>query len=361
MRRILIVITTGIAPTGGLTTVMMNYFRSMDRNGLKIDFASYNTGQETYELSKEMEANGSHYYCLGSRKNVPHYFMRLYKLCKGYDVIHVNGNSATTVIELLAAKWAGVKVRINHNHTSIPDHKKLSDMLHPLFNKLVTTRVACSELAGNWLYGKGNFLVLKNAINVEKYQFSPQIREKIRKEFGIEDGCTVIGHVGKIYKPKNHPYLIRIFAEYQKRNANSKLLLVGDGVMRPEVESLVDELGLRDSVIFAGLRTDVAEMLQAMDCFVFPSIWEGMPLSIIEALASGLTCVISDHISKEIMIGKHIHALQIESMPTVWADFIADYKAPTRAEVSIESVKAITSEGFNIREEAEKLRELYLN
>lgn len=361
MRRILIVITTGIAPTGGLTTVMMNYYRSMDRNGLTIDFASYNNGQETVELSREMEANGSHYYCLGSRRNVPRYFVRLYRLCKGYDVIHVNGNSATTVIELLAAKWAGIKERINHNHTSIPDHKTVSNMLYPLFRRLVTERVACSDLAGNWLYGQGNFRILRNAVDVEKYLYSELKRRDIRHSLGIEEDCTVLGHVGKIYKPKNHPYLIRIFAEYKKRNANSKLLLVGDGVMRPEVELLVDELNLRDSVIFAGLRTDVADMLQAMDFFVFPSIWEGMPLSILEALSSGLTCVISDHISKDIMIGEHIHSLQIESMPVVWADYLADYKLPSREDACRESTEAITLAGFNIRKEAVKLRELYLN
>jgi len=360
MRSILIVITTGVAPTGALTTVMMNYYRKMSRDGLTIDFASYNTGNETVGLSEELKGNGGHYYCLGKRSHVLSYFYRLYKLCKGYDVIHVNGNSATTVIEHLAAKLAGVEKRINHNHTSIPDHKATSDLCYPFFNFLVTDRIACSDLAGNWLYGEGNFLILKNAVDIEKFQFNQVTRTNIRREFGISNDCVVLGHVGKIYKPKNHPYLIRLFAEYRKLNPNTKLFLVGDGIMRHEVEALVEELQVRKDVIFAGLRTDIPDMLQAMDYFVFPSIWEGMPLSVLEALSSGLTCIISDHITKDVMIGPNIHSLQIESAPKVWAEYINNYKLPSRNEACKQNSIAIAEAGFDIKVEAQKMRDIYL-
>ena len=196
---------------------------------------------------------------------------------------------------------------------------------------------------------------------MERYQYRPEIRGKVRKNFGIDDDCTVLGHVGKIYKPKNHPYLIRVFAEYHKLNPNSKLLLVGDGVMRQEVEQLVDELDIREYVIFAGLRTDIPEMLQAMDYFVFPSIWEGMPLSVLEALSSGLTCIISDHITKDVMIGFNIHSLQIEVEPKVWAEYIVEYNLPIRENAYKISAEAITKAGYNIKTEAERLRELYFN
>lgn len=357
MKKILIVIATAYIPTGGLAGVVMNYYRKIDKTDIHIDIASTNEAPDV--LVRELQDNGSNYYCLGSRKNVLRYFWRLWRLCKGYDIIHVNGNSATTVIEHLAATFAGVKRRINHNHTSIPDHKATSDILYPLFKRLVTDRVACSDLAGNWLYGKGNFLVLRNAVDVEKYRFDTNIRNRVREGFGIKDDCVVIGHVGKIYKPKNHPYLVRIFSEYHKLNPNSRLFLVGDGVMRQEVETLVDELGVRPFVIFAGLRTDIPEMLQAIDYFVFPSIWEGMPQSVLEALSSGLTCVVSDHITKDVMIGPNIHALSIESEPKEWADFIFNHPLPDRAEICSQNARLMTEAGYNINEEAKELLKLY--
>ena len=358
MKKILIVITTAYTPTGGLTAVMMNYYREIDKTNLQIDFAS--TNKAPVVLVNELAQNGSRYFCLGKRKNVLQYFIRLYRCCKGYEVIHVNGNSATTVIEHFTAKLAGVKKRINHNHTSIPDHKLLSNMLYPVFNRLVTNKVACSDLAGNWLYGKENFVLLRNAINVGKFQFSLEKRKTIRNSFGIDDTCIVLGHVGKIYKPKNHPYLVKIFAEYRKLNPNTKLLLVGDGVMRQEVENLVDNLNVRENVIFAGLRTDVPEMLQAMDYFVFPSIWEGMPLSVLEALSSGLICVISDSITRDVIIGPNAHSLSIESEPKEWAKYGYEQNMHDRMTSCCIEAEEIKKAGFSIKDEASKLRSIYI-
>ena len=358
MKKVLVVITTAFVPTGGLTSVMMNYYRELDRGNLQIDFASTNKAPDI--LLDELTKNRSRYFCLGKRKYVIQYFIKLYRLCKDYDIVHVNGNSATTAIEHLAAKLAGVESRINHNHNSFSEHKTLSDILYLFFTHLVTKKVSCSDLAGNWLYGKGNFLILRNAIDVEKYHYDSMMRKLKRKEFGIEDNWIVLGHVGKINKQKNHPYLVRIFAEYHKLNSNSKLFLVGDGVMRQDVESLVDELNLCDNVIFAGLRTDIPEMLQIMDYFIFPSIWEGMPLSVLEALSSGLTCIISDHITKDVMIGSHIHSMAIEKEPMEWAKYINDYQLPMRMDACNESANAITEAGYNIKTEAGKLREIYL-
>ena len=261
--RVLIVITTAYVPTGGLAGVVMNYYRKIDKSNLKIDIASTNEAPEV--LVNELSQSNNKYYCLGKRSHVLSYFYHLYKLCKGYDVIHVNGNSATTVIELLAAKMARVKVLINHNHTSIPDHRTMSDILSPLFHHLYTIPVACSDLAGGWLYGERPFTVLHNAVDVAKYHYDEAKRKQMRSIFGIKNENLVLGHLGKIYKPKNHPYLIKVFNEFQKIYPNSVLFLVGDGVMRQEVENLVDELGLKEKVIFAGLRTDVPDMLQVME------------------------------------------------------------------------------------------------
>lgn len=358
MRKVLIVITTAYVPTGGLAGVVMNYYRKIDKSDLKIDIASTNEAPDV--LVNELAQTGSRYYCLGKRSHVLTYFCRLYKLCKGYDVIHVNGNSATTVIELLAASMAGVKVRINHNHTSIPDHKKTSGFLSPLFHHLYTIPVACSDLAGGWLYGKRAFTILHNAVDVAKYHYDEGRRELLRSEFGIKKDCLVMGNLGKIYKPKNHPYLIRVFNEFQKLVPNSKLFLVGDGVMRQEVEKLVDEFGLREKVIFAGLRTDVPDMLQVMDCFVFPSIWEGMPLSLLEAASSGLPCFISDSITKDVQIGPNIQALSIKDEPVVWANYINEHlPKESREVICSQNAKLISEAGFNIKTATRVLEKIY--
>lgn len=358
MRKVLIVITTAYVPTGGLAGVVMNYYRKIDKSDLKIDIASTNEAPDV--LVNELAQTGSRYYCLGKRSHVLTYFCRLYKLCKGYDVIHVNGNSATTVIEHLAASMAGVKVRINHNHTSIPDHKKTSGFLSPLFHHLYTIPVACSDLAGGWLYGKRAFTILHNAVDVAKYHYDEGRRELLRSEFGIKKDCLVMGHLGKIYKPKNHPYLIRVFNEFQKLVPNSKLFLVGDGVMRQEVEKLVDEFGLREKVIFAGLRTDVPDMLQVMDCFVFPSIWEGMPLSLLEAASSGLLCFISDSITKDVQIGPNIQALSIKDEPVVWANYINEHlPKESREVICSQNAKLISEAGFNIKTATRVLEKIY--
>ena len=195
----------------------------------------------------------------------------------------------------------------------------------------------------------------------DDFVYDESKRVQLRSGFGIKEDCVVMGHLGKIYKPKNHPYLIRVFNEFQKLVPNSVLFLVGDGVMRQEVESLVDKLELREKVIFAGLRTDVPDMLQVIDCFVFPSIWEGLPLSVFEAMSSGLPCFISDHITKEVMVSPYIHALSIDDTPASWAVYIkAHMPAESRENVCRTNGECITKAGYNIVTEAGQLRDIYL-
>ena len=269
MKKVLVVITTAFVPTGGLATVMMNYYCQMDKANLQIDFASTNEAPDV--LVNELAQNGSRYFCLGKRKHILQYFIRLYLCCKGYDVIHVNGNSATATIELLAARLAGVKMRIAHNHTTKTEHPILHRVLLPIFRRSYTIGLACSEDAGNWLFGKGKFKVLKNAIDVDKYQYNPANRARFRDEFQIPQDAIVIGHVGKYNTPKNHFKLLEVFAEYHKRHEGAFLVCVGYGPLRRHIEERIAELGLERNVILTGERTDIPELLSIMDVFVFTS------------------------------------------------------------------------------------------
>jgi len=358
MRRILVVFTTAFVRTGGLTSVMMNYWRTMDKNGLCFDFASTNKIEKL--LYEEISKEGCRYYQLPPRKSVLNYFYALRKLCKGYDVVHVHANSATSVIELMAAKKAGVPRRIHHNHNSRTSYPYLNKLLHPLFVHSFTDAVACSDEAGEWLFGKGNYVVLPNAINVDKFRANPTVRKRVRKEFGIRDDEFVVGHIGKFVNAKNHKFLIDIFDKYHSIHPKSKLLLVGDGILRPQIEKWVGESSCTNSIILAGLRSDIPAMVQAFDVFVFPSIFEGLPLSVLEAQSSGLPCIISTNVSDGVNVGSDVIMKDLADGAKSWAEAIDKFnRGISREERCEQNYKLITEAHFNIKSEADKLKKIY--
>ena len=311
-------------------------------------------------LFEEISNESCCYYQLPPRKQVLKYFNTLRKLCKGYDVIHVHANSATSVIELLAAKMAGVPKRIHHNHTSKTQHPLLSRMLYPIFNCTYTDAVACSELAGEWLFGRGKFLVLPNAIDIDKFKYNPQTRNLIRVEFKIKKDDFIVGHIGKFMDAKNHEFLIKVFAAYHSNHPFSKLMLVGDGAWRPKIEGWVAQSGCADSIILAGLRSDIPAIVQAFDVFVFPSIYEGLPLTVLEAQSSGLPCIISSNVTKAVDVGRDVVMKDLSDGVESWAEKIDffDYTV-SRAERSEQNYDLITRAHFNIENEAQRLVEIY--
>lgn len=189
--------------------------------------------------------------------------------------------------------------------------------------------IACSKYAGEWLFGKNacksdKFLVLNNAIDSKEFLFNGDTRIKKRKELNINNRF-VVGHVGRFDSPKNHDLLIDIFKVVHDKNNNSLLLLVGDGELRNQIEKKVDGLGLNDSVIFTGVRSDISDLMQVMDVLVFPSLYEGLPVTLIEAQASGLPCIISDNISEEVKITELVKFISIDNNVNIWANEIAKY------------------------------------
>lgn len=300
--KILTVITTAFVPYGGLTTVAMNYYRNIDRSIFKIDFASTNTCSDG--LTEELRESGSMYYKLPNRTRTPFFYMKeLYKICKGYDVIHIHGNSATTVLELIPAKCAGIKKRIVHIHNTKSDHHLAHRFLYPLMRRLMTDAVACSKASGEWIFRDVYYTVLNNAIELNRYNYSDEFRNSVRKEYGIERDALVIGHVGKLVEQKNHLFLIDVFKKITEKNERANLLLVGDGVMRKALEEKIKSLGIDTKVFFAGMQENSSRFLSAMDIIAFPSLWEGLPLSLLEAQANGLPCIASDVITPDVNMG----------------------------------------------------------
>lgn len=357
MKKILIVITTGYASYGGLTTVMMNYYRAMDKSGLHIDFAS--TNESPRELLDELYSNGSEYFCLGERnKNPFKYRQNLKKVLEKnkYDVIHVNGNSATMTLELTVAKKCGVPVRIAHGHNTRTSHPIINKMLGHIFRKTYTYPIAVSKLAGDWLYNGDKYIILNNAIDLKKYKFNKEIRDKVRQELKL-DNKFVVGNVGKLNEQKNHMFLLRVFAELKKMRDNVCLLLVGGGHLETVLHNECKSLNIDSDVIFTGMVDNAANYFQAMDVFVFPSKWEGLPVAMIEAQANGLGIIASDTITKEVKLTDNTVYKSLKDTAELWAEQIL--KIEKEKSLRFDADKANLRK-FDIDYEAEKLRKIYL-
>lgn len=357
--KILIIITTEFVPYGGLTTVVMNYYRALDKTGITIDIAS--TNEAPKDLSRELQDNGSKYYNLGRRSKVLSYLRNLDKVLKNhYDIVHVNGNSATMLLELFPAWVDHVHMRIAHGHNTNTQHPILQKIISPFFRRSYNKAVAVSEDAGQWLY-RNDYIVLNNAINVMKYAFSLQKREKIRSSLGISPQTFVIGNIGKLNFQKNHQYLLEVFSRSKKSIDDCKLIIVGGGELEDELKRKAVELGIGKDVIFTGMIDDASEYVQAFDFFAFPSRFEGLGLALIEAQASGLKCIISDRVPKEAIVTDQVKVMSIDGKADEWADHIVQNMDYDRIKNSEKAAGSIRSHGFDISIEAEKLRNLYLH
>ena len=308
---------------GGLETMLMNYYRHIDRNKVQFDFLVHRDFEADYDA--EIRELGGKIYHISRlipwshsyREKLKHFFREHSE----YKIVHVHQDCLSSVA-LQCAKECGVPVRIAHSHNSGQD-KNWKYLVKRYYMKKIPTYatdfVACSNIAGKWMFGEAPFKVLHNAIDVGKYRYSLDVAQKVRRQFDIERKI-VIGHVGRFAPQKNHKFLIDIFAECVKKNSDVILMLVGDGEEKKKIEDKVNQLGISDKVIFTGVRTDVNELMQAMDMFIFPSLYEGLPVTMIEAQAAGLPCVISDYVSEEcIVTSELISVMKLSDSVEMWA------------------------------------------
>ena len=343
---------------GGLETMLMNYYRAIDRTKVQFDFLTHRDFRADYD--DEIEALGGKIYRLPNLNPFGRSYLgaldRFFREHPEYRIVHSHLD-CMSAIPLKAAKKHGVPVRIAHSHSSRQD-RDLKYPLKLLFKRRIsgqaTQLFACGKEAGKWMFGTDDFRVLNNAIDAERYRFDPVVRQEVRRELGIPADAPVVGHVGRFMAPKNHCFLLRIFAELPD---HARLLLVGDGELRAENEQLAEELGIRDRVIFAGLRSDVDRMLQAMDVFVFPSLYEGLPLSVIEAQAAGLPCLISDKVPIECKKTDLVSQIPLDASPAEWAETVLSAAEAPRGD----TLAQIREAGFDIRANAEWLQNYYLS
>ena len=345
---------------GGLETMIMNYYRKIDKEKIQFDFLVHRSEKAYYD--EEIENLGGKIYHLprlnpfsSSYKNVLKEFFISHP---EYKIVHIHQDCLSGIIAKIA-KNCGVPVRIAHSHNSNQD-KNFKYPIKLFFKrnipKYATHLFACGKKAGEWMFSGADFEILNNAIEVSKYTFSPAKRSEVRKTFGIDDKKFVVGHVGRFSPQKNHTFLLDIFLEISKK-CDALLLLVGDGELRSEIEKKVELLGISNKVMFLGKRNDVYDIMQAMDCFVFPSKYEGFPVSVVEAQASGLPCIISDTVPLDCKITDLIEQISLQNSVVDWSNKVFAVKMNKRSDTS----KIIKYSGFDIETNVKKLTELYLN
>lgn len=311
---------------GGAETLLMNLYRNMDRSKVQFDFLTSKVGSFDAEI---MEMGGTiHRIPYVSDIGHAKYIQALDQFFTenpNYKIVHAHMDKMSGFV-LRSAKKTGAPIRIAHSHNTSSEGGIAAKIYKWVAGTFITSCathfLACSNKAGQWLFAnKGNkVVILKNGIESDKFAFSPEVREQVRRELKLPSACYVVGHVGRFAHQKNHSFLIDIFAQLNRDQPNTVLVLAGDGPLRPEMEKKVKALQLQDKVKFLGVRSDITRLLQAFDMFVFPSLHEGLPVTLIEAQGAGLPCLISDEITQEVDMGIHLVELLSLSDKLLWVE-----------------------------------------
>lgn len=351
------------AKLGGIEIFIMNLYRNIDKSKIQFDFIN-SSGDKLYFEDEIKSLGGRIYKIVPRSKN-----MRLNKKMieqiieeNDYKIIHFHINTLSYYTPIKIALNKNIKILV-HSHNEWKGKKIKTLFLHRI-NKLRLPKnndniikLACSEVAGKWLFGKSKFRVLKNAIDVEKFKFDIHKREMIREELNINKNTTVIGHIGAFRIQKNHKFLIDVYKEYLKLNKNSILLLLGEGNLKTKIEEKVNKLGIQDNVKFIKNRNDTDLFYSAFDNFLFPSLFEGLGIVLIEAQASGLNCIVSDNIPNEAIINKNVKKMSLKNDEKKWAETLnmLNIKTTDRTKIVSDKIKK-----WDIEYLTKELENLYL-
>ena len=345
----------------GLETMLMNYYRNIDRTKIQFDFLTHRPYKSDYD-DEILSLGGKVYYAPRLYpQNLPAYFKwmdNFFKVHPEYKIVHSHID-AMSYLPLKAAKKAGVPVRIAHSHnTSIDKDFKylLKQYYRSKITNVATDYCACGQEAGKFLFKNKNFIFIPNAIEVDRFLYNESLREKKRKELGIENEF-VVGHVGRLSYQKNHKLLIEIFNEFLKSEPNSVLLLVGVGEKEEEIKKQVHDLNLDTKVRFLGNRNDVNELYQVMDVFVMPSFFEGVPVVGIEAQFSDLPCIFSNKVPVEVKFNSKTKFVDLNADLEEWVQAINN----TRKYVRTNSSSDLINSQYDIKKAHTILENYYLN
>lgn len=355
---------------GGAETMVMNYYRKIDKTKIQFDFVVHRQERGAYE--DEIEAMGGRIYRMCPI--YPQYIFRYKRLLKGffdahpeYRIVHSH-MSELSYFAFQEAIRHHIPVRICHAHnapvfryeTWVEKLKHISRIwMAGKIRDLSTDYFTCSQVAGDWLFGRKNrdkVQFMPNAIEAEAFAWSAQKAADAKKQFGWADK-VVIGHVGRFNKQKNHSFLIDIFHAFYQKHPDSILVLVGKGELMLQIRQKVHSLGLDDCVFFMGVRSDMPQLYWAFDVLLFPSFYEGLPVSLVEAQAAGLPCVVSNRISEQTKIISSYTEVPLQVSSLEWAEHVEEALSMDRKNTSLEIKKA----GFDIETNAEWLTRFYLD
>lgn len=305
--KILMLMPTHISE-GGIETVAIYMWKELLKLNHEVFFVCHGKKNGTYESM--IKERGTRIY------HIPGKSEDLFGTIKNYkeilkkekpDVVHAHMN-ATSGIYLQIAKKYGVKVLVAHSHvstmkmyTSSKVHALINNIEKIRTNKYANVKIACSDKAGKWLFGNSAYNVILNAVDVSKFSYNEDIRNSKRKELGISEDVKVIIHVGGFLEYKNHLFLLDVFSKIREVETNSMLLLVGDGPLRAKITDKINELGINKCTMLLGARNDVFELMQVADMFMLPSLSEGNPVALVEAATSGMKCLVSDTVARDIV------------------------------------------------------------
>lgn len=358
---------------GGIETLIMNIYRKIDRNLVQFDFLAH-YGKENADYNDEIKILGGNIYEMPQIKTTKRtkYYMffkyrraliRFFKNHQEFNIIHIHMTNTARILIPIAKKYGNAKVIIAHSHLTRAKYGFngfVTNLLQKKIETMATDYFACSYNAAKWFYSKkvvdGNkLIVVNNAVDTSKFDYDSEKRSVIRSKLNINDE-VIVGHVGRFFHQKNHKFLIEVFEQILKINSKAKLLLVGEGELKNDIEKLTYAKKINNSVMFLGNRGDVNDIMQAFDVFVMPSFFEGLPVVGIEAQSSGLKCVFSDTITEEVKITENVVFLSLNLDKALWAKKILDistYKRCSQKEL-------LTIKGFNIDSVAKKLQDYYI-
>lgn len=347
---------------GGAETFLMNLYRNMDRDKVQFDFLTSNEGV----FDEEIRNMGGQVYRIPylTQIGISQYAKALrqfFRQHKEFQIVHSHMDKMSGMV-LREAKKEGIAIRIAHSHSTRSEGTLLKRILKEYYglyiNSTANRYFACGNSAADFLFSKEKDVrIINNGIEVNNFKFSASVRDEVRKELKIEDQF-ILGHVGRFNEPKNHQFLVDIFAEVYKLNPNSRLVLIGAGVLEESIRNKVEKLGISNAVYFLGSRADVNRVLQALDIMVFPSLYEGLPVTLIEAQASGLKCIISDNITAEIDMTGNIEYISLDKKADDWAKRILKYDTIYERE---SGCKKIIEREYDIKQIAKGLEEWYIN
>lgn len=348
---------------GGLETFVMNMYRHMDLNRVQFDFLCHRDGSFAYD--EEIRSLGGRIYSVPRCNPLdPHYLKSVdaFFARHSYGVVHSHLD-CMSALPLAAARRNGAGVRVAHSHSSRQDR----DLKYPLKSlckrfiaREATNLFACGEEAGRWMFCGAPFRVVRNGVDVTSYAFDAARRRRVRSMLGLEESSLVVGHVGRFDVVKNQAFLVEAFAHLLERRPGAALLLVGDGQERERVEKRATELGIASFVHFLGLRSDVPDLMQAMDAFCMPSLYEGLPLVLVEAQAAGLRCLVSGSVPADCDIAPGaIERADLSSGADVWARRLS-LLVGTPCDRTL-GAPAVRSAGFDAAEVAKQLQSFYLS